>query len=318
MSHSRKAKRDDALRSLREAAADERKAVEFVEARRWGDTPACPRCGDTDVYQMQAKDGGRNKDWRWRCRGCKRMHTVRTGTVMEESRLPLRYWIHAFWRAAASKKGVAALQIQRELGINYKTALYLLNRIRHAMSDDAPGLLGGDGQTVEVDETYVGGKPRHRGPHNVRGPSTKTPVVAAVERGGRVRFRVMERVTSKNLQRAVAEHVDAHSRLVTDDYGGYKRVGKMMKGGHEAVNHSRNEYVRVGTDIHSNTVESVFSLLKRGVYGTFHSVSTKHLPKYLHEFEFRHNHREATDAQRTAAAIKGGDGKRLTYRRSIA
>ena len=147
------------LEELRLAAGDEQSAVEFLESRRWGADPGCPRCGDMAVYRMLAQDGGRNKDYRWRCRGCKRMFTVRTATVMEESRLPVRIWVYAFWKACSSKKGISALQLSREMGITHKSALFVLHRIRHAMSSEgesAPKLQG----VIEADETYVGGRPR--------------------------------------------------------------------------------------------------------------------------------------------------------------
>ncbi len=168
------------------ACADEDVAVAFLEDLRWGDNPCCPRCGDCDVYQMRSRGGGREKGYRWRCRGCKQQHTVRTGTVMEDSRIPLRVWCHAYWRAASSKKGVSALQIKRETGISYKSALFLMHRIRWAMADNGSGLL--DGQ-VEADETYVGPRGR-RGSKPGRSTELKTPVFAAIQRDGEVRARV--------------------------------------------------------------------------------------------------------------------------------
>ena len=234
---------------------------------------------------MTGKDGKRNKDYRWRCRGCKAMFTVRTGTIFEATRLPMRIWVFAFWRACASKKGISALQLSREMEITHKSALFVLRRIRHGLGDDGSGpkLTG----TVELDETYVGGRPRYKG-RSKRGRGTsKAPVAAVVERGGNVRYKALQRVTGKELGKALLENVDTRSRIITDDFSAYSNVGKKFSGGHETVKHSAGEYVRIGTDIHSNTVESVFSLLKRGVMGTFHSISKKHLPNYLNEFEFR-------------------------------
>lgn len=303
-------KRDQSpiLAALREAALDETKAVEFLEARRWGDSPGCPRCGDTSVYQMKdAKTGGRNRDHRWRCRGCKKMFTVRTGTIFEETRLPLRVWLHAFWRACSSKKGVSAKQIERECEISYKSALYLMHRIREGVADLAAPKLSG---TVEADETYVGGKPRNRRPGG-QGKTDKTPVIGAVERGGELRLTMMRRVTAKGLKAALASQIDPSARLVTDESNAYTVLGREYAGGHETVNHSKREYAR--GDVHTNTIEGAFSLLKRGMYGTFHSVSDKHLPRYLAEFEFRHNTRHLDDGERVAAAIRRTEGKRLTY-----
>lgn len=302
------------LAALRAANIDERAAVEFLEAQRWGDAPACPRCGDVSVYKMTAVDGGRNKDYRWRCKGCKQMFTVRTGTTFEESRLPLRVWVYAFWRACSSKKGISALQLSREVEITHKSALFVLRRIRQGLSmEDAPKFTG----TIEVDETYVGGKPRYKGANGTGRGTTKAPVVGIVERGGNVRFRVMQRVTAADLKEVIAENADLSCRLITDDLHAYKQVGAAFEGGHEIVKHSRKEYARTGTDVHSNTIEGVFSLLKRGVMGTFHSVSKKHLANYLHEFEFRWNTRHVDDGTRVTAAIRQVDGKRLTYRDSV-
>lgn len=308
------------LAALKQAAVSESLAVEFMEDQRWGDAPACPRCGDANVYKMTSEDGGRNKDYRWRCKGCKKMFTVRTGTIFEETRLPLRVWVYAFWKACSSKKGISALQLAREMEITHKSALFVLRRIRFGIGYDpanAPKLTG----TVEVDETYVGGKPRYRATKKQRkGMSPfddKVPVLAMVQRDGDVRFRQMDRITAQTLNTVLSENADLSCRLITDEHRSYIPVGKGFKGGHESVNHYQREYARVGTDIHNNTVESVFSLIKRGIMGTWHSVSKKHLPNYLSEFEFRYNNRKMTDGERIAKAIKKVDGKRLTYRGSI-
>ncbi len=303
------------LDALRKATINEFEAVTFIENQRWGNEPACPRCGDMDVYQMKDKNGERNKDFRWRCRGCKEMFTVRTGTTFEETRLPLRVWVYAFWKACSSKKGISALQLSREMEITHKSALFVLRRIRHGVgSQHAPKLRG----TVEIDECYVGGKPRYRNPDNPRGRGTKrAPVLGMVERGGDVRFRMMDRLTVNRLREVIAENADLSCRIITDEYPNYRSIGKAFEGGHEFVRHVSGEYVKAGTDIHSNSIEGVFSLLKRGVYGTFHSVSKKHLPNYLNEFEFRFNTRKVDDDARVTAAIKATDGKRLLYRESV-
>ena len=308
------------LAALRQATVNEGQAVAFLEQQRWGDAPACPRCGDVNVYRMMAMGGGRNQDYRWRCRGCRKMFTVRTGTIFEEPRLPLKIWVYAFWKACSSKKGISALQLSREMEITHKSALFILRRIRHGLGRDAdsPKLTG----TVEVDETYVGGRPRYRRSRKDQGTRVgrgthKTPVLAMVARGGDVRFQMMERVTSDRICDLLIQNADGTCRIITDELGVYHPAKYIFKGGHETVQHGRREYVRRGTDIHSNTVESVFSLLKRGVMGTFHSVSKKHLPNYLNEFEFRHNTRWLDDGKRVAAAIRQVDGKRLTYRESV-
>ena len=301
------------LAALKQAATNETLAVAFLEDQRWGDTPACPRCGDVDVYKMTA-DGQRNRDFRWRCRGCRRMFTVRTGMIFEESRLRLQVWVYAFWKACSSKKGISALQLSREMEITHKSALFVLRRIRHGLGhqqNDDPKLTG----TVEIDETYVGGKKRyHRMPK--RGYD-KAPVFGMVQRDGDVRFRMLERVTADRLGEILAENADRSCRIISDEFAAYPSATEPFTGGHQTVTHSVKEYVVPGTDVHSNTVESTFSLIKRGVMGTFHSVSKKHLPNYLNEFEFRYNTRKLDDGQRVTRAIRRVDGKRLTYRESI-
>ncbi len=311
----KKREKSNILSALRKATVNEDLAVQFMERQRWGNSPGCPKCGDLDVYQMIAKDGTRNKDYRWRCRGCKKMFTVRTGTIFEETRLPLRVWVCAFWKACSSKKGISALQLSREMEITHKSALYVLRRIRHGIGEDETRQkLDG---TVEVDETYVGGKPRHKGTSKRGRGTKKVPVVGIVQRGGNVRFYLMDRITADSLGSAIVENVDLSARLITDELHQYWSVGRIFTGGHYTVQHGSGEYVKKGTDVHSNSVESVFSLLKRGVMGTFHSISKKHLPNYLNEFEFRHNTRFCDDGERVTRAIKKADGKRLEYRESV-
>jgi len=198
------------------ACSNELAAVEFFEKQRWGDTPACVHCGSVEVYKMtDASTGERNHRFLWRCRDCQQQYTVRIGTVYEESRIELRHWCYAFWRAATSKKGVAALEIMRHCQISYKSALFMMNRIRFAMAPDpdSPQLTG----IVECDETYVGGKPRiGDGKIHKRGRGTsKTPVFAAVERNGRIRRRVVADVTGETLKAAIHEEVDIRARIIT-------------------------------------------------------------------------------------------------------
>ena len=308
------------MRMLRFAATSDEAALDYLERRRWPDEVSCPRCGDADVYQMRTRSGERNPDHRWRCRGCRRMFTVRTDTPMEESRLPLRYWVHVLWRACASKKGVSAKQVERELCVEYRTALFLLHRVRAAMLDHDPALLGGEGCTVEADETYVGGRPRHRNTRPRGRGTVRQPVFAAVERDGRVRMRVTpRRMTAQTLGDEVRRAVDPLSRLVTDQLALYRPVGATFLGGHFAVNHGVGEYVSAGDpSLHGNSAESVFAILKRGLYGTFHSVSVKHLHRYLAEFEYRWNTRRVDDFSRLDRLVRGMRGKRLTYREQLA
>src|SRR5262245_13562444 len=188
--------KSEIVEALPRACADEPAAVEFIEAQRWGDKPTCPHCESTDVYKMTDRDGTRSKRFLWRCRGCGEQYTVRIGTVYEDSRLPLKHWCFAFWRASTSKKGVNAMEIQRQCQISYKSALFLLHRIRFAMAPDANEPQGKLSGTVEADECYVGGKPRPgTGPHKRGRGTKKTPVFALVERGGSIRRKVVANVT---------------------------------------------------------------------------------------------------------------------------
>jgi len=303
----RSTKGDETVREIPLACADEKAAVEFLENKRWGNTPSCPHCGSVSVYQMKdSKTGERQANFRWRCHDCKEQYTVRIGTVFEDSRIEFRHWCYAFWRAATSKKGVSALEIHRQTGLSYKSALFMLHRIRFAMADSGPAPLKGD---VEIDETFVGGKPRYRS--KKRGPrGTKTPVLAMVERKGSVKTLV----NAKNLRQVILNNVDLTSRVITDEHNPYKALGKHFVGGHHTVNHSEREYVR--GDIHSNTVEGFFSIVKRGLNGIYHNVSKKHLHRYMAEYEFRYNNRELEDGERTTAAIKSAEGKRLQYKES--
>lgn len=309
-------KTDDIVKEIPMACADESAAVEFLEKQRWGNSPACPHCGGEHVYQMKGRDGERNSRFLWRCKDCGQQYTVRIGTVFEDSRIPLRHWCFAFWAACASKKGVSAKQIQRQTGISYKSALFMMHRVRYAMTDDHSTPVPMDG-TVEIDETYVGGKPRYKGPHNRKkcGRGTdKTPVVAMVQRGGDVRAQVVPNVNGKNLAKVIHENVDRSARIMTDESSLYNKVGKDFAS-HDKVNHKAKQYAY--GDITTNTVEGFFSILKRGVIGTFHSVSKVHLHRYVGEFEYRYNTRKMTDGERTQLAIQKSEGKRLIYSQPV-
>ena len=305
--------KSEVLQEVPRACVDEDLAVEFIEKQRWGTTPACPHCGSVAVATMKDNEGNRNRRYLWRCYDCKKQFTVRVGTVMEDSRIPLRIWCWAFWSACASKKGVSALQISRECSITYASALFLMHRIRHAMGspESAEKLQG----TVEADETYVGGKPRNRD-NNKRGRGTKkTPVLAMVERPGNVRARVIPDVTTKTLREEMFSAIEKSARVCTDELKQYRTIGRVFTGGHGRVNHSCLQYAR-GFD-HVNTAETFFAILKRALYRTWHAVSKKHLPKYVNECEFRWNTRHVNDGERLTAVIKAADGKRLTYYRPV-
>lgn len=297
------------------ACADETAAVEFFEERLWKGTPKCAHCQSARVYQMKdAKTGQRNKRFLWRCHDCKKQFTVRIGTVLEESRLPLRAWVYAFWRASTSKKGVSAKEIQRQCQISYEGALFLMHRIRYAMTQ---GISASEKMTgiVEVDETYIGGKPRVKG-ISKRGRGTKkTPVMAILQRDGKLHRRTVANITGHTLKGAIRECVDTKARIMTDEFGAYRGLHREFAS-HEIVNHGSREYVR--GDVTTNTAESCFAILKRGINGIFHAVSKKHLHRYLGEFDFRWNHRNINDGERTVAAVENAIGKRLSYEECIA
>jgi transposase-like protein len=302
------------------SALTEDQARETLESILWPAGPICPHCsarGD-DVTRLNGEGGAKGKKHRpglFQCNSCRQQFTVTVGTIFEDSHVPLRKWLMAFALLCSAKKGISALQLQRELDLGtYRTAWHMAHRIRHAMSREplAGMLLKGQ---VEVDETYVGGKPRPEAgqPRNAtRGRGTKkTPVVALVERNGRVRARKVERVDGLTLKAAIRENVDRNSMILTDEWSAYRGIGSEYRWGHITVNHGEGEYARGSA--HTNTVESYFALLKRGVMGSFHHVSKQHLDRYCDEFSFRWDYRGSTDADRTRAAIEQSAGKRLTY-----
>jgi hypothetical protein len=256
-----------------------------------------------------AKTGERNARFLWRCHNCKKQYTVRVGTVYEESRIPLKHWCYAFGRAATSKKGVAALEIMRQCQISYKSALFMMTRIRFAMSPDtySDPKLGG---IVEVDETYIGGKPRVRGISKTGRGTSKTPVFAAVERQGRIRGRVVTDVTERTLKRAMLQVIDRRSRIMSDEFTSYVGTHKAFLT-HDTVNHGKKEYAR--GEVHTNTAESSFALLKRGIHGIYHSVSREYLQRYVWHADFLWNNRKLNDGERITNAIRSAEGKRVRY-----
>lgn len=289
----------------------EDQARKVLENIRWPDGPICPHCGSDNVTRIQSKSESKTRDGVIQCNACRKQFTVMKGTVMEDSHITLRQWVQAFHSMSAHKKGVSALQLKRDLGLHsYQSAWHLAHRIREAMRNDPlASLLKG---VIEVDETYIGGKPRKggNGEPNKRGRGTKkTPVMAIVERKGKVVSKPIENVTAKTLKTAIKEAVDKESKIITDEWNGYTGIEKDFKGGHHIVNHGRGEYCRGNISV--NEAESYFALLKRGVHGTFHHISKKHLPRYCNEFSFRWDNRKVNDGERTEEAVKGMEGKRL-------
>lgn len=269
---------------------DENKAYELVERLRWPNGPVCPRegCGSDRVYRLKV-NGTKRKVLK--CGECRRQFSVMVGTIFEDSHIPLTKWVGAFYLICSSKKGISTHQLHRILGISYKSALFMTHRIRYAMSQ--PPLADRLRGIVEVDETFIGGKTHGQG--RGRGIQSKIPVVSMIERsGGRARSTVSRSLKGKAIKQIVRENVDGMAHIMTDSFLSYRGLDEEYAG-HDWVDHSK-EYVR--GIIHTNFAESFFSLLKRGILGTFHHVSERHLPLYLSEFDFRWTNRERTDAER--------------------
>ena len=295
-------------------------ARKFIEAARWPNGPVCPRCGEAERRYATTREG------RWRCGNpkCRKDFTVRTGTVMESSHIGLHKWLIGFHLMSASKKGMSAHQLHRMLKVTYKSAWFMAHRIREAMR--AGGVLapmGGQGGIVEADETYYGKveeqRPRRKNlPPPTKGgkvgPAGKRAIVSLVERGGSVRSFHVAVADKATVQKIVTENVARESRLHTDESRLYGDATKHVAS-HETVKHSAKEYAR--GDVHTNSAEGFFSIFKRGMRGIYQHCKEKHLHRYLAEYDFRYNHRVKlgySDTARAMAALRGAEGKRLTYR----
>jgi transposase-like protein len=294
---------------------DEDAARAHLESLLWPHGPACPHCGVMGD-RITKLAGKTTRPGLYKCKDCRKPFTVTIGTVMERSHIPLCKWVLAAQLMASSKKGFSANELHRLLGTNYETAWFLFHRLREAATDSGSGPLGGPNKVVEADETYIGGKEsnKHKSKRRegMQGGKGKMAVVALVERDGEARSFHVANVTAKTLRPLLVKHARRTSYLMTDESSVYPKIGEEFNG-HGTVNHSAEEYVRTGGFHHTNTVESHFSLLKRGVFGTFHQISEAHLHRYLAEFDFRANTRKLTDAERAALLLAGAKGKRLLY-----
>ncbi|MDD5458873.1 MAG: IS1595 family transposase [Phycisphaerae bacterium] len=290
----------------------EDEARTILENIRWPNGIECPHCHSKNIVRINGKSDT-VRDGLLRCKDCRKQFTVTVDTIMHRSHITLRQWVQAFYAMCSSKKGVSALQLQRNLGIHsYRPAWHLAHRIRSAMSPQiTAGMLKG---IVECDETYIGGKPRQsKNKHNKRGRGTKkAPVMALIERRGNAISKPIEKVNAKTLKSTIREMVDKKSTIMTDEWPAYNGIGREFAGGHKVVNHGLGEYVN--GNAYTNNAESYFALLKRGVHGIFHHVSKQHLHRYCDEFSFRWNNRNVTDGERATQAIRGIEGKRLMYK----
>ena len=289
---------------------DADKAREYLENLRWANGVVCPHCGVIGAhYKLQGKA---TRPGVYKCVACSDQFTVTVGTVFERSKIKLNIWLQAVHLMSASKKGISAKQLERMLGVTYKTAWFMCHRIREAMTPNYASAekMGGPGAIVEADETYWGNLYKAKG-----GSGHKMKVVSLVEReSGQKRSFHVANVTSDTVEAVLKSQVHAETHLMTDESYVYKRVGKHFSA-HSTVNHGRKEYAR--GEVTSNTVEASFAIFKRGLNGTFHSVSERHLQRYATEFDFKWNYRSANgfnDVERADATLKGIAGKRLTYR----
>jgi len=304
---------------------DEEKAFAKLESVLWPGGPVCPHCGVVnDAHKIAANPKKKVRYGLYRCNACKCQFTVTVGTVFESSHIPLHKWLQAAYLLCSSKKGISAKQIERTLEITYKSAWFMMHRLREAMAPAKPGPLGGEGMVIEADETYMGKrKGIPSGPSKfVSGFGWVSPpprenyrkIVALVERGGKARSFHVDRVNKRTIRKILFENASRASELMTDEHTVYPATGAHFVA-HFTVNHSQEEYVR--DRAHTNTVEGFFSIFKRGMKGIYQHCSEKHLHRYLAEFDFRYSEREALgvdDVARTERALAGAQGKRLTYR----
>lgn len=297
---------------------NEAAAYAHVEARLWPEGTICPHCGGMDrISAIKPNPEKRVRIGLKKCGDCKKQFTVKVGTVFEQSHIPLNVWLQAIALICSSKKGFSSNQLSRVLGVSLKAAWFMSHRIREAMADDGSSPIGGGGMAIEADETFLGNQANTF--MNGKGWRTKTgtggmqKIVTLVERGGRARSLHVKSLKKEEIVRAM-DGADRDSHLNTDSAQHYRRIGKEFLS-HEMVDHGHAEYVRGGA--HTNTVEGTFSIFKRGMRGIYQHCSEKHLHRYLAEFDFRYSNRArlgVNDTDRADKALKGVNGKRLTYR----
>ena len=290
---------------------DPEAAREYVEKLRWPDGPVCPHCGS--VERITKLEGKSHRPGLYQCNECNGHFTVTVGTLYERSKVPLNKWVYATYLMASSKKGLSAHQLHRTLGVTYKTAWFMAHRIREGLREGNLSPMGGGGGVVEADETFIG---RKKGERKRYGYEHKMKVLALVERGGKARSMVVEKVNTATVAPIVYDNIAREAHLITDEARHYKIVGR-KQASHGVVHHMSGEYVRGET--HTNTIEGFFSIFKRGMRGVYQHCGEQHLHRYLAEFDFRYNHRSALgvdDLARAEAALRGIEGRRLTYQQT--
>jgi len=287
---------------------DEQTCREYLEQQRWNGEPVCPFCNTKNPYRT-------NRGFKCRNKECYKKFTVTVGTIYENSKVPLRTWFAAVYLCTSSKKGISSLQLHRQLGVTQKTAWFILHRIREMLRAKAPHMLK---DVVEIDETLVGGKNKNRhADKKVKGSQgrsakDKTPVLGAVQRGGKLVAVAVPDTQAETLKPIIKKWVEDGSIMVTDEYRSYNELKRDYL--HVTVNHSEEEYVRGA--FHTNTIEGFWSLFKRGIFGIYHNVSPKHLQRYVTEFESRYNSREIKDNERFELSVQNSTG-RLKYKQLI-
>jgi len=288
---------------------EEKTGIEYYERIRWNGKPVCPHCGiDKAPYRT-------NRGFKCSDKNCSKKFTVKTGTIFDNSKISFRIWFAAIFLAGSNRKGISSLQLSRELGITQKTAWFVLHRVREMLKSHAPTMVG-ETSPVEADETYIGGKEKnkHASKKTKEGePDKKSVVLGVIERGGKVVLRYVPNATEENMVPFVKQYVNLGAKLYTDEFRSYRKLGRDYV--HETVNHTLKLYVN--GDIHTNTIENFWSVLKRGLYGIYHSVSEKHLDRYLNEFASRFNERKESEQHKFEKFLTQSE-KRLKYKNLIA